>query len=126
MPSPILSLTEIEMNTSFHGLGMGADRETCTVYKVPGCGCSWREKLHGGEGCFVELDFIFRVVGATCAEALWLVRANPRSSMCLEKEVSDWDGWGEWLDIRPERKVGASLALAENLDLQRLGNKGRE
>lgn len=54
------------------------------------------------------LGFIFQVVGAACAKALWLVRVAPNSSMWLEqKVVNGRDGWAAWLEMTPERKVGA-------------------
>lgn len=53
-------------------------------------------------------EFIFQVVGAACAKALWLVRVAPNSSMWLEQKVgSGRDGWAAWLEMRSERKGGA-------------------
>lgn len=33
------------------------------------------------------LDFVFQVVGAAGAKALWVVRGTPKSSMRLEQKV---------------------------------------
>lgn len=38
------------------------------------------------------LDFVFQVVGAAGAKALWVVRGTPKSSMRLEQKVVSGGG----------------------------------
>lgn len=78
------------------------------IVKVSECGCSLEEKASWRREMVFGLDFIFQVIGAACAKALWFVRGTPNSSLWLgQKVVSGRDGWDGWLEIKPEKKAGA-------------------